>query len=116
MTRSYERLLRRVLNLNHQPAVIILNAWAPEEGTDVYYKGNADRNIMELSTYYDVATLSLKACCYHLMQSGVKGFRIDKMIAHLPNNDTSVAEQEIRNKEYFFIDSYGHAYGETGNR
>ena len=43
------------------------------------YWASAEAGYLDLATYYSVPMVSLKACCYHLMKAGVKGFRVDSL-------------------------------------
>ncbi|GIL54227.1 hypothetical protein Vafri_9775 [Volvox africanus] len=55
-----ERLLRKLLNLPSQPAVVLVNMFAmgPSHGNYLY---TAERDFMEFATYYSLPTVSLKA-------------------------------------------------------
>jgi hypothetical protein len=39
---------------------------------------HVEASYVDLATYYRLPLLSVKACCYHLMTEGVKGFKVDQ--------------------------------------
>ncbi|GLI61409.1 hypothetical protein VaNZ11_003603 [Volvox africanus] len=58
--RSLERLLRKLLNLPSQPAVVLVNMYAIGAARGKYLH-TAERDFMEFATYYSLPAVSLKA-------------------------------------------------------
>ncbi|KAL4854367.1 hypothetical protein ACK3TF_004885 [Chlorella vulgaris] len=82
--REYEQLLRRVLRLPSQPAVVLLHsyAWLLAAGdgvTEGSFYTNTEGQLATLAQFYDVPSLSLRAAVWHLMQAGIDGFKVDKV-------------------------------------
>ncbi|PSC68081.1 hypothetical protein C2E20_8267 [Micractinium conductrix] len=82
--RSYEQLLRRLLALPGRPAVIMLHhyGWweAAGDGLDrgLYYR-QPEADLTTLAQYYDVPAVSVRAATYHLMQAGVRKFKVNRV-------------------------------------
>jgi len=75
--RAYERLLRKLLNYPNNPAVVLMHSYnwmAPPHGV---FWNSIERELLEMSYYYDIPSLSLKAATYHQMQAGVEGFQVE---------------------------------------
>ncbi|KAG1680790.1 hypothetical protein FOA52_008123 [Chlamydomonas sp. UWO 241] len=108
--RPFERLVRKVLNYPNRPAVILLNAYAWHETSPFKgaYWDNAEHAFSEYSSYYELPSLSVKACCYHLMRNNTPGFRIDV------RNRTPETAEELK-WETFYSDGV-HGSGDTGHR
>ncbi|GIL73986.1 hypothetical protein Vretimale_5077 [Volvox reticuliferus] len=65
--RPFERLLRKLLRLPSKPAVVMVNMYAIAPAGNTYHH-TAERDFGELSTYYSLPSLSLKAA---VLPSGV---------------------------------------------
>lgn len=102
--RSFERLIRKLLNYPNRPAVVLLNAYSYFLSGGQYWR-NAESEFFELAAYYQVPMLSLKACCYHLMIKGIKGFDVTNYSVKSPKLEGSA----------FYRDKI-HPDGETGHR
>jgi hypothetical protein len=112
-TRSFERLVRSLLNYPKRPAVLLMNAFNYQDGypfRGAFWGGSVERDTPEFSLYYDLPAVSVKGCCYQLMQTEVPGFRVDNRVKDLPA-DASAADKQ----QYFFYDTV-HPYGLTGHR
>lgn len=76
--RPYERLLRKVLSLPNNPAVILVHSYAwfkadPHQGT---FYNNAERDYNELAEYYGLPAVSVKSCCFEAMRNDEPGFQV----------------------------------------
>jgi hypothetical protein len=79
--RPYERLLRKVLSLPNNPAVILVHAYAwfkPEPHLGNFYN-NAERDYNEMAEYYGLPAVSVKSCCYESMRNAEPGFQVGSM-------------------------------------
>ncbi|KAI3428300.1 hypothetical protein D9Q98_006679 [Chlorella vulgaris] len=80
--RSFEQLIRRLLQYPGRPAILLLHhyAWweAPGDGVDrgLFYR-QPEGQLTEMAHYYDIPTVSIRAAAYHLMAAGVDKFRVD---------------------------------------
>jgi hypothetical protein len=102
-----------LLNYPRRPAVLLLNAFAYEGGFPFrgsFWGGSVERDTPEFSLYYDLPAVSVKGCCYHLMQSNVSGFRVDTQVRNLPK-DAALEEKQ----QFFYFDEV-HPYGLSGHR
>ncbi|MEW5305456.1 MAG: hypothetical protein WDW36_007994 [Sanguina aurantia] len=123
--RSFERMLRKLLDYPNKPAVIILNAFrwfktfsgeTPYDGQ--YHHPSAEKDFNELAAYYRLPVLSVRSACYHLIAAGVEGYRVDECRSvqcgnhNLYNDDTRPA----RNKGHVFYNDGVHPDGNTGYR
>jgi hypothetical protein len=112
-TRSFERLVRRLLNYPKRPAVLLINAFSYADGfpfRGAFWGGSVERDTPEFSLYYDLPAVSVKGCCYHLMQINASGFRVDNSVKDLPS-DASIEDKQ----QFFYFDNV-HPYGLTGHR
>lgn len=64
----------------------------------------------ELAMFYDVPSVSVKGCCYHLMRSNASGFRVDRPANSLPEGTS----KEVQRKYFFWDSEFGHAVGWMG--
>ncbi|PNH03065.1 hypothetical protein TSOC_010906 [Tetrabaena socialis] len=58
--RAFERLLRKVLRLPSRPAVLLVNMFALQAARGRYWH-SAERDFMDLATYYGLPSVSLRA-------------------------------------------------------
>ncbi|KAL4423959.1 hypothetical protein ABPG75_001260 [Micractinium tetrahymenae] len=83
--KAYEQLIRRLLALPGQPAVVLLHhyAWwmAAGDGAKggLFYRQPEGQHTI-LAHYYDLPSVSVRAAVWRLMQAGVEGFKTDKMV------------------------------------
>ena len=115
------------MRLPSKPAVVMLNGfrWTNSQNRThnpgIYYN-NAEADFIEISTYYHLPTISVKAGAYHLMKTHVPGFRIDNMLEDVPGgwNESLTAEQKtwfaLRHNTSFFITDGVHPAGQSGHR
>ncbi|KAL4421917.1 hypothetical protein ABPG77_005201 [Micractinium sp. CCAP 211/92] len=111
--RESEQLLRGLLQLPSRPAVVQLNyyAWwlsrAAGKQQGVFYQPPAEAQLVVLSQYYDIPTVSLRAATHQLMQAGVPGFKVDKVLRRksksLGGKSIPVAAAKERD-DYFYAD------------
>ncbi len=83
--RSYERLLRTLLQLPRRPAVVLLElyswlakSWANPKGDGSFW-ASAERYHFEFAEYYGLPLLSLRAAAYHSMRVNKDGFQVGRM-------------------------------------
>ncbi|GAX72559.1 hypothetical protein CEUSTIGMA_g15.t1 [Chlamydomonas eustigma] len=108
--RSFERLLRKLLDYPKRPAILLLHTYAWHETSDPKgkYWGNAERELGEIGLYYSLPAVSVRGCCYHLMRKNVSGFRVD--------HARRIPEMfEVLKFETWYSDGV-HAAGDTGYR
>ncbi|KAL4854370.1 hypothetical protein ACK3TF_004888 [Chlorella vulgaris] len=111
--REYEQLLRRVLRLPGQPAVVLLHsyAWLLAAGdgvTEGLFYTNTEGQLATLAQFYDVPSLSLRAAVWQLMQAGIDGFKVDKVsgqafTSHLTGRTVPAAAKREADG-YFYMD------------
>lgn len=78
--RPAERLLRKVLSLPNNPAVVLVHAYAwhrPDPFLGNFYN-NAERDYNELAEYYGLPAVSVKSCCYEAMRNAEPGFQVSR--------------------------------------
>lgn len=98
--RSYEFMLRSVLRVASQPAVVLLNhySWYLARGDGVssglFFSG-PESSFNDLAQYYDVTSMSMRAAAWRLMDKNIDGFRVDKQV-----RGTSTASD----KNYIYFD------------
>lgn len=109
---SFERLLRKLLEFENRPAVVLLQHYSwftagggGEKRADYTYTAENDFNV--LAQYYGLPVLSIRAAAYHLMLNKVKGFQ-----AHVAYNSHEKEEDE---DSLFFFDDM-HPQDRTGHR
>jgi len=78
--RPYERLLRKVLSLPNNPAVILMHGYAwfradPYQG-NFYNSAECDYN--DMAEYYGLPAVSVKSCCYEAMRNAEPGFQVSR--------------------------------------
>ncbi|KAL4450123.1 hypothetical protein ABPG77_010792 [Micractinium sp. CCAP 211/92] len=92
--RSYEFMLRSVLGVASQPAVVLLNhySWYLSRGYGVssglFFSG-PESAFNDLAQYYDVPSMSLRAAAWRLMDKDVDGFRVDRQTRSMDPADKS---------------------------
>jgi hypothetical protein len=83
--RPAERLLRKVLSLPNNPAVVLVHAYAwhrPDPFLGNFYN-NAERDYNELAEYYGLPAVSVKSCCYEAMRNAEPGFQVGPRLTGL---------------------------------
>uniref|UniRef100_A0A7S0S1A6 SGNH hydrolase-type esterase domain-containing protein n=1 Tax=Chlamydomonas leiostraca TaxID=1034604 RepID=A0A7S0S1A6_9CHLO len=106
--RPFERLLRKLLNYPKRPAVVMMHQYIwyqayPFEGS---FWNNAEREFQEFAMYYQIPTVSIKACCYHLLANNTVGFDTRKQRYRKANDLKEIA---------YYYDAV-HPDGRTGAR
>lgn len=84
--RPAERLLRKVLSLPNNPAVVLVHAYAwhrPDPFLGNFYN-NAERDYNELAEYYGLTAVSVKSCCYEAMRNAEPGFQVGPASSRQP--------------------------------
>jgi hypothetical protein len=79
--RSYERLIRKILALPHQPAIILVHSYNWMSPPISSFYNSIERELYELSLFYDLPAISLKSAVYHELRKGSEardGFFVDK--------------------------------------
>jgi lysophospholipase L1-like esterase len=111
--RAMERLLRRLLEYPHRPAVVFLNIFSWFVATSGELRGvfyhHAEADFAEFSWYYSIPSVSVKAAVYPLMERNASGFRVDKCCRHTPEDRLNLVGQT------FYGDGL-HPAGDTGAR
>ncbi|KAL4452446.1 hypothetical protein ABPG75_008108 [Micractinium tetrahymenae] len=98
--RSYEFMLRSVLRVASQPAVILLNhySWFLSKGDGrregLFFSG-PESTFNDLAQYYDVTAMSMRAAAWRLMDENIDGFRVDKQTRGASGKST---------KDYLYFD------------
>ncbi|PSC73416.1 hypothetical protein C2E20_3417 [Micractinium conductrix] len=83
--RAFEQLIRRLLALPGRPAVMLLHhyAWWMSKGDGLwgglFYK-EPEAQHTTFAHYYDLPSVSLRAAAWRLMEAGVEGFKVDKLL------------------------------------
>ncbi|EFJ49700.1 hypothetical protein VOLCADRAFT_89683 [Volvox carteri f. nagariensis] len=67
--RPLERLLRKVLNLPSNPAVVLVNMFAMGPSNGIYWQ-TAEREFMEFTAYYGLPSVSLRAAVFPSATAG----------------------------------------------
>ncbi|GIL54431.1 hypothetical protein Vafri_9966 [Volvox africanus] len=117
--RPYERLLRKLLSYPKRPAVIQMHAFRwfqiPADFSGHFWI-SSERQQSEFGLYYSLPQLSVKACCYHYMAEGRKGFQVKRPRA----NRHGVIQHEnfvdATLKDFAFYYDLVHPDGNTGHR
>ncbi|GIM15714.1 hypothetical protein Vretimale_18452 [Volvox reticuliferus] len=117
--RPYERLLRKLLGYPKRPAVVLMHAYRwfqiPAEFSGQFWP-SSERQQSEFGVFYGLPQLSVKACCYHYMTAGKKGFQVERPRA----NHHGVIQYEnfidAKLKDYAFYYDIVHPDGNTGHR
>jgi hypothetical protein len=85
---AFEKLIRRILERDNKPAVILANAFQheenhpdPNEKTSLYLH-NAEAFFFDVSSYYGIQMASTKAATWRLSQQGVPGFWVNSTWFH----------------------------------
>lgn len=109
MRRVQERLVRKLLNYPHKPAVLLAHIlpWdaRPADPPRIPWWEGGESGYNELALYYHLPSVSIRACCYQELLAGVPGFNT----SHRKINPE-------RNKGLsFYLDS-AHVDGLTGAR
>lgn len=79
--KAYEQLIRRLLALPGQPAVVLLHhyAWWMSTGDGrkggLFYREPEGQHTA-MAHYYDLPSVSVRAATWRLMQAGVEGFKV----------------------------------------
>ncbi|GIL59876.1 hypothetical protein Vafri_14684 [Volvox africanus] len=117
--RPYERLLRKLLGYPKRPAVILMHAfrWFQlQMDLSGQFWLSGERQQSEFGLYYGLPQLSVKACCYHYMVEGKKGFQVKRPRA----NRHGVIQHEnfvdATLKDFAFFYDIVHPDGNTGHR
>lgn len=78
--RPYERLLRKVLSLPNNPAVILLHgyAWFRADPYQGNFYNSAERDYNDMAEYYGLPAVSVKSCCYEAMRNAEPGFQVSR--------------------------------------
>ena len=71
-----------------------------------FWSGSADREYAEFAWYYNLPTLSVKACCHHAMAAGARGFE-----ARAPREGAGGA---LKGRAFYY--DFIHPDGNTGHR
>ncbi|EFJ42302.1 hypothetical protein VOLCADRAFT_107349 [Volvox carteri f. nagariensis] len=117
--RPYEKLLRKLLGYPNRPAVVLLHGFCwfriPVEMAGQFWN-SGERQQSEFGLYYGLPQLSIKACCYHHMVQGKKGFQVKR-----PRADTNGRIQhengiDLQLKDMAFYYDVVHPDGHTGHR
>ncbi|GLI61503.1 hypothetical protein VaNZ11_003832 [Volvox africanus] len=117
--RPYERLLRKLLGYPNRPAVILMHAYRwfqlPADTSGQFWM-SSERQQSEFGLFYGLPQLSVKACCYHYMAEGKKGFQVKRpradrhgVIQHENFIDATL-------KDFAFYYDLVHPDGNTGHR
>lgn len=94
--KGFESLLRTLLALPGQPAVVLLHHYpwfkATGDGANagLFYR-EPEGQLTTFSQYYDLPSLSLRSAAWRLMQAGIDGFRVDRVILE-GSRDASTGE------------------------
>ncbi|GIM10433.1 hypothetical protein Vretimale_13985 [Volvox reticuliferus] len=117
--RPYERLLRKLLGYPNRPAVILMHAYRwfhlPADLSGHFW-ASSERQHSEFGVFYGLPQLSIKACCYHYMIEGKKGYQVIR-----PRADRNGVIQhenfvDAQLKGYAFFYDVVHPDGNTGHR
>eukprot|EP00775_Hariotina_reticulata_P012114 gene12114-12253_t len=106
--RPLERLLRKLLAMPNNPAVLLLHSYAwfrADMGVGLFFN-NAERDFSELALYYGLPSVSVKACCHEAMRDAVPGFQV-----HTPRDTDPLNLRGLA----FYRDEV-HPDGVTGHR
>ncbi|KAG2447186.1 hypothetical protein HYH02_007929 [Chlamydomonas schloesseri] len=117
--RPFERLIRKVLQYPRRPAVVLMHAYRwfqiPVENTGQFWV-SSERQHGEFGSYYGLQQLSVKACCYHLMQQGADGFAVKRPRAdhHGRLQHENFIDAMLKGRAFYF--DVVHPDGNTGHR
>ncbi|GLI61581.1 hypothetical protein VaNZ11_003996 [Volvox africanus] len=117
--RPYERLLRKLLGYPNRPAVILMHAyrWFQLPGdTSGQFWMSGERQQSEFGLFYGLPQLSVKACCYHYMVEGKKGFQVKRPRAdrHGVIQHENFIDATLKGFAFFY--DVIHPDGNTGHR
>lgn len=106
--RGFERLLRKLLNYDHKPAVVLMHAyvWHFEHPSKGSFWSNAEREHGEFALYYHLPMLSVKAAVFERMLAGDEGFQVLEV--------RSSDEDNLAGKAFYW--DHIHPDGRTGAR
>lgn len=71
--RGFERLLRKLLRLPSQPALLYLHVWQPDYMSEVFWR-SAKMVMQELLAFYGVPSVSARNALYHLYMANASQF------------------------------------------
>eukprot|EP00884_Botryococcus_braunii_P008547 jgi/Botrbrau1/17694/Bobra.0166s0118.1 len=85
--RGFERLMRKVLQLPHVPAIILLHWWSPLHFHSSYWNVAEDQ-LDVIGGYYGLQSISFRNAYYHDIMTGTPGFRLEDIFCDVvhPNN------------------------------
>ena len=83
--RGFERLLRKLLRVPSQPALLYFHVWQPDYMSEVFWK-SAEMEIQDILAYYSVPSVSARNALYHLYMANATGFdSLDWLCGWHPN-------------------------------
>ncbi|KAK9836351.1 hypothetical protein WJX81_007868 [Elliptochloris bilobata] len=77
--RGFERLLRKLLRMKHQPALLVLHWWAP-----LHFKGSywnvAEDELDVVAAYYRLQSISFRDAIFHRVMVDEPGFKQEEIM------------------------------------
>lgn len=73
--RGMESLMRQVLSLPNQPALMYLHVWMPGHNNWQYWSHTMEDEVEVLLKYYGVQSVSMREALYHNFQANRVGYR-----------------------------------------
>eukprot|EP00798_Chlamydomonas_sp_ICE-L_P021436 gene21436-28402_t len=102
--RSFERLLRKLLNYPRRPAVVLMHSfiWHTINPWPGAFWSSSEREFHEFAMYYKIPEISVKAATWHLMKAGVEGYRIERHRSLPSGALDNVSDHENRGKLFYW--------------
>ncbi|KAL4431448.1 hypothetical protein ABPG75_006704 [Micractinium tetrahymenae] len=116
----YEQLLRRLLALPSSPALVLQQhySWflAAGDGQEAgLFYNNSESTFHWLAQYYDLPSMSLRVAAWRLMQQGVEGFKVDKVLRPGITYNRKALRQATTNTSAYIYADFMHP-GPTGHQ